>query len=165
MEIPNQRRQPVFFDLPEHRISVISTPKCASSSLLKLLGPLLREDVDRVRAPQRIWKSYSVGPRELWDLKPDRFIVATVRNPWARVVSHYKDKVVAQLHDRLEQYGFRKGMPFEDYLDLIDRDYDIIKDFHVKRQVDMLFSAAACCLTSFCAQNGLQKTRRSSPNW
>ncbi len=71
-------------------------------------------------------------------MKANRFIFAPVRNPWSRVVSHYKDKIVPHLHERLAQYGFRKAMPFDDYLKIVQEKYDLINDFHIIEQVRML---------------------------
>ena len=103
------------------------------------LSPLLPKGGSQlVTNPHQRWVNQQITQKQARLLKPDRFIFAPVRNPWSRVVSHYKDKIVASLHDRLAQYGFKEAMPFPDYLRVVDAEYDRINDFHIIEQIRIL---------------------------
>ena len=131
--------QPLFYDLPEHGILFIATPKCATTSIMDALTPLLPATGARpAENPHQRWVGQKITQKQARALKPDRFIFAPVRNPWSRVVSHYKDKIVPHLHDRLAQYGFKKAMPFADYMKVVDAEYDRINDFHIIEQMRIL---------------------------
>lgn len=131
--------QPLYYDLPEHSMIFIATPKCATSSLMDALTPLLGlETSAETINPHVRWTSHQITPKQARELKPERFIFAPVRNPWSRVVSHYKDKIVAGLHARLAQYGFQQAMPFQDYLRVLDKEYHRINDVHILEQTKLL---------------------------
>ena len=76
--------QPLYYDLPEHRMIFIATPKCATSSIMDALTPLLRHEENAATVnPHVRWVSHQITPKLARELKPERFIFAPVRNPWS----------------------------------------------------------------------------------
>lgn len=130
--------QPIYYDLAEHHIALVTTPKCATTTLLNALSPLLPQERLSLDDPHLRWDANAVSAGHIRSIKPKRFIIGLVRNPWHRVVSHYKDKVIIDFSGRLGQFGFEKGMPFEKYIDVLEAQFDQISDVHVRLQSEIL---------------------------
>ncbi|KZK84785.1 Sulfotransferase family protein [Pseudovibrio sp. Ad13] len=132
--------QPLYYDIPAYKISVIATPKCANSSILDLLRPLLPSELPHKSNPHHMWGPMKISKERIAEVKLDRFVLAIGRNPWARTVSHYEDKVNKTLHERLHQYGFYQGMKFEEYLKVLSDKFNKINDLHVASHKEMFHS-------------------------
>jgi hypothetical protein len=137
--------QPVLFKLPSHKIIFIATPKAGNSSILQAMINALPEkvgDEGELQLIQTKFREYAITKKEAFLLRDDHFIFSIVRNPWDRVVSHYSDKVVGgkALHSRLNQFeGFYHKMPFDEYLNVLDKSFGKLNDVHTLPQADNLF--------------------------
>jgi chondroitin 4-sulfotransferase 11 len=143
--------------MPEQRSAVlldryhavyIEVPKVACSSIKIALAGLLGVDLaafggDPHQAPLPAPPSESDGPV----LYPDLFSFAFVRNPWDRLVSCYRDKILGEVPDftafhptRGVAYclarfdAFRAGMTFDEFVDAVADIPDEDADDHFRSQ-------------------------------
>ena len=96
----------------------VRIPKCGSMSMHKVLWNRARYDFSE-------WSSSHTG----WD---DYFKFAFVRNPWSRLYSCYKSKVI-QGQGGCSQYLHRfsrKKISFTDWVKIVSADENILKDRH-----------------------------------
>lgn len=131
----------------------ISIPKVANSSINYLLlerSGLLPEDVsdyngvheakNRLRIPRRMVRQLPVGT----------FRFAFVRNPFDRIASLYRNKVVNEQHAITRKYFglIYPGMPFADFARAVSRIPDRLADAHFKSQYYWLYDRN-CCIADY----------------
>jgi len=128
----------------------IEVPKVACSSIKIALASLLGIDLDAAGG----------NPHEVDFPEPGAaaesqlFTFAFVRNPWDRLVSCYRDKVLGEVHDFTRIHptrgvayclarfdGLRAGMPFDEFTEVIAAIPDGEADEHFRSQHTFLTDA------------------------
>ena len=130
--------QHIYFDLPEHRMIFIATPHCASDALCQALAPLLPEatkkDVDR-------WGKQVLSKQDVVRLKPDRLVIATVRNPWDRVATQFDALVQVDLGAGVAAHGFASDMDFAAFVGHLAKNRNVFDDPALSTQAQLLFDS------------------------
>lgn len=112
--------------LPEYGIGFFLIPKAANSSIKWALC----EATGREPTPDTIHND--------WDIRPDfprqwlRF--AVVRDPFTRLVSCWWQKLHCGGESKLRRLGFKKGMPFPDFVARVCEIDDSDADHHFRSQ-------------------------------
>ncbi len=133
--------------LPDYRSVYIEIPKVACSSIKMMLAGLLQLEVPDhnphlAEYPAPPFRRAGTGP-----FYPGCFTFAFVRNPWDRIVSCYRDKVLLEvegytrssirpgLADCLAHYDtIQPGMPFDAFVEAVHGIPDEASDFHFRSQ-------------------------------
>lgn len=124
--------------LREHRILIYCVTKVAASSIkaavLKALG-LIGSDVPDLKLIHHHPDLKMAFPYETEN--SDYLKVGIVRNPAARLVSCWADKVNrTNIGPNLQRYGFKPHMPFDEFIDTVCR--NIRADVHFYPQSEMI---------------------------
>jgi len=126
--------------IPEAGIVYFAIPKAANTSVKKFLLPLVAPTDRRKHANihrQVEWKTLSKA--DFVALRGDVLGFSVTRNPFSRLVSAYRNKVCGpRLHAPLEPLGFRRNMPFPEFLDLVAKIPDEQMDIHLIAQTALL---------------------------
>jgi len=114
-----------------HKAVYIRVPKAANTSIRNSLGQ---------GRSRRVWLAW------LRRRYPDHLVFSFVRNPWSRLVSAYRHKILAEpVTDRYYldgvhrgfvkwRYPFRAGMPFEEFAEFVCALRDAQAEKHLKSQ-------------------------------
>jgi chondroitin 4-sulfotransferase 11 len=113
----------------KHNYLWFRNAKCATRSVLAYLYKHTDVDLDdyRVKYKPKLWAQH--------------FKFTIVRNPWARLVSCYQDKVIRQKPDYLQARNGKRGISlrwqlnhvkpsFKEFIKIITKDENIHKDDH-----------------------------------
>lgn len=121
-----------FNSVPYHagRAVFILNAKCGNSAVK---SALLNGEADHVHNKVEIWSPEDVAAS-------DYIKVAITRNPYARAVSCWWQKIVGDGAHRLDKHGFREGMGWPEFVDhLCHIDGDTV-DLHIRDQHKAMFS-------------------------
>lgn len=109
----------LVFPLPELKLAIHATPKCAATSIrnacLRVLGVHVPAEAD--------------GQKEAWpllrhtsEIPPDHHFVLLVRHPVERVIAAWANKAMdpdTRINREMREAGVRKGMSFARFASLI----------------------------------------------
>lgn len=128
----------IILDFESARFVYFAVPKVANTSLRDWLLPLvpdapvgavhnIHQDVDWPRLSRAAFLECRKAPEFL--------SFALVRNPWERLVSTYRDKVLRdRIHPPLGKLGFEARMPFLDFVERVVEIPDRDADPHIRSQ-------------------------------
>jgi hypothetical protein len=134
--------------LADHDAVYVEIPKVACSSIKLALAGLLGIDLEPVHGnPHEARFPAPPSPSTSGPLWPDLFSFAFVRNPWDRLVSCYRDKIIGEAPDYtsfdpergvarcLARFdAFKPGMSFDDFVEVVAGIPDEEADEHVRAQ-------------------------------
>jgi hypothetical protein len=125
----------------------IEVPKVACSSIRIALASLLGIDLNAAGVNSHEVDFPEPRPQAGPGLYPGLFAFAFVRNPWDRVVSCYRDKILGEVRDFTRFHptrdvayclagsdAFQGGMPFEGFVEVIAATPDGEADEHFRSQ-------------------------------
>lgn len=150
----------------EHRFVYIVTPKVACSSIKEALLPLFSIDTDAYRhvardgtAKIRPHRAFNESPSQLNKKQylaresefTDYLRFGFVRNPWDRLISCYRQKLLQRKRpDRKDNRplqgsrdnpdAFYLGMPFEEFIEQVHAIPDSESDPHFKSQASIFYT-------------------------
>ncbi len=119
-------------------------PKTANTSinatLLENIGEKLDKDDKTYKGVHKLKRKYAIS-RSKANLIEAEIKLAVVRNPFDRLVSCYKDKILKDNSDIKKCYFgmFKKDMSFEEFVSKVCAIPDFISDVHFKSQSAFLF--------------------------
>lgn len=154
------REKPQIWFLPEQKLAYIQIPKIATRSirhsLCQTINPTNQLSDDK-QAISKIEAAHSkhMSTKHIAQLAPSWTIFAFVRNPYHRLYSCYKNKLVdaPQKGDRniFKHYGMEFNMPFEDFVAQVCKIPDAQADRHFRSQCSFL-TFQGQLLTNFIGQ-------------
>lgn len=134
--------------LRDHGAVYVEIPKVACSSIKIVLARLLGLDLSPFGGnPHEA--AFPEAPRPVHEPRayPDAFSFGFVRNPWDRLVSCYRDKILGEVSDFTDFHPtrsvayclarfdeFQAGMPFERFVDAVSGIPDDAADGHFRAQ-------------------------------
>lgn len=125
---------------PSYRVIYVVLPKCACTTIkahLCNLDPILPLKFDdTMKCLDGLFRSVTknVSTRALYEDYRDYTIFTFVRNPTARLISLYRDKVVKNIYPPFSKFGIEKEMEFEDFVKTICAVPDSRADPHFRSQ-------------------------------
>lgn len=137
-----------YYVMDDRKLVFISVPKAACTSIKIAMARSYGIEVDQAKLIHydRVWQSWYGSPASLRD---DFAIFAFVRNPYARLVSCYLDKVcnlannhpkpyMSHLCSKLYPYHLSEQMSFAEFVTRVARIPDRLADRHFKSQASFL---------------------------
>lgn len=126
------------FPVEKHGVVYMLIPKAGNSSI----KAAIKRDLGLSDAPDDIQRGWNyIGPGEIVRDYTDWKAAAFVRNPYARLVSCWWQKLHRHGASKLTRYGFRNGMPFDAFVETCVKWRDKDVDQHVRSQVFGLMHA------------------------
>lgn len=144
------RRQGDILVIRSWRVAYARVPKAANSSVKLALarGLGLPRKGPHKTARDAYWREIDPANIKFVSCKDfatsgeykDYFCFGVVRDPVARLVSCYKNKIVrnGRMSRSLRRNGFRLGMGFDDFVRLVAKTPDDKCDIHIRSQSSML---------------------------
>jgi len=111
--------------LPNEKLIFLLSAKCGSSSIRRMA--MYKLDYDKPGDPNR--GLHYLQAHEVKNY-PEYFKIMITRNPWARIVSLYTDKVVRTLYKSFRLFGIKRKCPFGEFVRIISRVPDHRTDPH-----------------------------------
>ena len=142
-----RREMPELWHLKSTKFGYIQIPKVASRSIRLCLSKFYVES-KKLKHPE-IWDKKSIkdietqiafhtSHKEIVEIAKEHFIFSFVRNPYSRIYSAYKNKVILPLERGGENifynHGITLGMDFESFVDKICTIPDQNIDRHLRSQ-------------------------------
>lgn len=154
-------RYPTGIVCHRFRFIFFPVPKAASSSVKKLIAQM--EGLPSQGHPHHDIEFQLVWGKDLYKY-PDYRTFTVVRNPWDRLVSCFKDKILgcydtrfgmrSGIHEGLERYNqilgrriFYDDMPFPEFINVIRKIPDSLADEHFRSQYRMFSTPSGRLLT------------------
>lgn len=132
-----------FYILEDRKLVFISVPKVACSSILSAIASSYQVKLQSALHSDPFWQIVR-GTLSAQQQTYDKF--AFVRNPFARIVSCYKHKILrVRMQSQTEQvpYLFHKFLPlestFDEFINVISRVPDCHAEQHFKSQYAILY--------------------------
>lgn len=132
-----------FYILEDRKLVFISVPKVACSSILSAIASSYQVKLQSALHSDPFWQIVR-GTLSAQQQTYDKF--AFVRNPFARIVSCYKHKILrVRMQSQTEQvpYLFQKFLPlestFDEFINVISRVPDCHAEQHFKSQYAILY--------------------------
>ena len=140
-----------YLALPSHGLVYARIPKAANTSIKYTLHDFLfgpQDNIKKIVTQDKYWKEHESDLVDLVDIRglqkkySSFFVFSFVRNPFCRIASCYFEKI-AQKEQRGEASGFqgkgfREGMSFRDFVELISSIKDKNANKHFRSQSSML---------------------------
>lgn len=129
-----------ILNFPNQRLVYFAIPKSANTSIKHWLLPLVGNDPlqysknGKFRNIHKQVPWTTINKLEFLDIKNQTLSFAVTRNPWERLVSVYKDKVLRRLHDPFKKLGFSDTMTILEFAELVSEINDQEADIHFKPQ-------------------------------
>lgn len=129
-----------ILNFPNQRLVYFAIPKSANTSIKHWLLPLVGDDPlqysknGKFRNIHKQVPWTTINKLEFLDIKNQTLSFAVTRNPWERLVSVYKDKVLRRLHDPFKKLGFSDTMTILEFAELVSEINDQEADIHFKSQ-------------------------------
>jgi hypothetical protein len=154
----------------------VEVPKVACSSIKIVLARLLSVDLSRVAGnPHEAMFPEPPDPIAGPKAYPGLFSFAFVRNPWDRLVSCYRDKILGQAPDFTEFHparrvayclarfdAFQPGMSFEQFVEAVSGIPDVDADGHFRSQHSFVSNGSGDIVLDFVGRfESLQTDFRS----
>ena len=132
---PNRMRgsEPNNVVFPQYGLAFLVIPKCCNTSIKDALSSRFRDD--SIPTLKGLRHAY------LQNIPEGYLKMAVVRNPYARAVSIYNNKVADPGPAQIKRLGFNKKMSFAEFcahMNEIPDDYDGQVDMHLKSQTYFL---------------------------
>lgn len=136
-----------FIVVPALKLAYGRVPKAANSSIKNAIARHVPVDPDIDERPgrDRYWQRGNGGPAFMASAaevagRDDLFVFAFVRDPFDRLASCYVNKIVAPqtFPPLFAELGFRKAMPFAEFVERIAATPDTVADDHFRSQASML---------------------------
>lgn len=139
----------VYTYYQELGVLFVSVPKTANSSINYLLlerAGLLLHDTNDCRTIHNMKNQLRIPRSLVCKLPKATFSFAFVRNPFDRIVSLYKNKVLHEDHVITRKYFglIYPCMPFPDFVRVIGRIPDRLADVHFRSQYSLLYDRGRC---------------------
>jgi len=136
-----RRETPEIWLIEERKVGYIQIPKVATRTiqecLAKCYASLNNESIPDILDKNEVREiedktAYHLSQKKISALTNEYFLFCFVRNPYDRLYSAYKNKVVEPVHSGakniLENHGVELGMGFKEFVDIVvsipDRDID-----------------------------------------
>lgn len=141
------KETPEIWLFKSQKFGYIQIPKVASSSTRERLAKFYFEtknidqpekfDKEIIRSVEKI-TAFHANHKKLYDLTKNNFIFSFVRNPYSRIYSAYKSKVILPLESHKKNiffnHGISLGMDFETFVDIVCAIPDHKIDRHLRSQ-------------------------------
>ncbi len=107
-----------IIDLKDHGLLFFISGKCGSRSVKQMVASM------GYAKPHPKESQIMLPYLQPQQIPKDRFKIFIARNPWSRLCSMYKTKVYLRLTQRFSRLGFKRKMPFIDFVRKICRTTD-----------------------------------------
>jgi len=126
----------LIIHFPEQKICYFAIPKAGNTTVKRFLSPLItgEEPRDHTNIHRELdWNTINHRTYDSLDLT-GYLTFTVVRNPWERIFSAYKDKVVRRLHAPLEKAGLSADASLLDFAEFCASRDDESLDVHLRPQ-------------------------------
>lgn len=142
--------QLIYFELPKNACTSMKT------QLAEVLNLPKRPDFPWYIHRDNNYTFPAATQKEVLTKYQDYLRFAIIRNPWERLVSCYKDKIFYKDEDNTyfirTNPQFSKGMPFDEFVDLVATIPDHLADFHFCSQLNLLTDFQGDFLCNYLAE-------------
>ncbi len=144
----NEYHDHANYYIEKHNLLFLNIPKVASSTLWSVAARL-HDDFKTEEAKQvRQYKLPAIRSSKI-HLYPEVRKVAFVRNPFDRLVSAYRQKILGNKRQFIERNKLDAGLSFEAFADFVCSTQDHNADRHFRSQFSYLYNYQGECIVDF----------------